>query len=188
LFPTSLVFLQDAFQRLRSFPSQEALTAIDFADLGAHALQVINYYGRAIELFRETLRISSETNDDADFFQLYGDQVKELGRNAAKLSNKALTQKQVVIGANHKALAHLVDEKTLQKKKKNPKGFHSKDLKIDLHADLGNEYFFRQICQKGKYFEGVKSLPTKCGYYHHFDPYLKVSPFVPLLFNVDFII
>jgi hypothetical protein len=166
---------------LRSFPSQEALTAIDFADLGAHALQVINYYGRAIELFRETLRISSDTNDDEDFFQLFGAQIKELARNAAILSNKALTQKQVVIGANHKALGHLVDEKTLQKKKKSPKGFHSKDLKIDLHADLGNEYFFRQICQKGKYFEAGKPVPTKCGYYHHFDPYLKVSLFVSLL-------
>ena len=155
------------------------MTAIDFADLGSHALHAINYYDRAVELFRETLNLYSETNSDAEFFQLYGPQIQELGRNAAKLNNKALTQKQVVVGANHKALLHLVDEKTLERKKKSPKGFQSKNLKIDLQSELGNEYFFRQICQKGKYFEDVRRpRPSKCGYYHHFDPYLIVSTII----------
>ena len=169
------MFYQDAFQQTHSFPSMEKLTVIDFANLGTYALHTVNYYDRAVELFRETFRLFSQSSDEAEFLKTFGSEIQEMGLNAAKLNNRALLQKQVMVGASHKALPFLVDEKTLKKKKKPSNGFQNKKLLIDSKSDLGLEYFFRRLCHKGRYFEDENSIISKCGYYHHFDPFLKVS-------------
>ena len=99
-----------------------------------------------------------------------------MAKNSAKLSNKALIQKENFIGKKHKSFTYLVDEKTLMKKKKQPKCLrnHSHE-KIDFTSQIGIEYFFRKVCQKGSLFREETANPPRCGFYHHFDPYLKVS-------------
>jgi len=59
----------------------------------------------------------------------------------------------------------------LKKKKKQPKG----DLRgIDINEEMGLEYFFRKVCQGGSVFKPTEIPVVKCGFYHHFDPYLRV--------------
>ena len=98
-----------------------------------------------------------------------------MANDAAKLSNKALIQKENFIGNKYKSFKHFIDEKTLEKKKKQPKSLRNKTLdRIDLSTEIGMEYFFRKICQKGRFYRTQKPNPPRCGFYHHFDPYLKV--------------
>jgi hypothetical protein len=175
------LFYQDSFQRYNSFPSLEKLEATDFTIMATYALRIVNYYDRAVQLFQEAFRLFSNNPDEAEFYKTFGSEVQEMARNAAKLNNKALLQKQVMVGATHKALPYLVDEKTLKQKKKTPKGFQPNNLRIDAKSNLGLEYFFRRLCHKGSYFEDVEPILSKCGYYHHFDPFLKVKHYSGLL-------
>ena len=126
-----------------------------------------------VELFREAISLKWQ---DEKMFQKIGHQIQEMAKNSAKLSNKALIQKENFIGKKHKSFTYLVDEKTLTKKKKQPKCLRDQSHeKIDLTSQIGIEYFFRKVCQKGSFFREETANPPRCGFYHHFDPYLKVS-------------
>ena len=118
-------------------------------------------------------------------FQKIGHQIQEMAKNSAKLSNKALIQKENFIGKKHKSFTYLVDEKTLTKKKKQPKCLRDQSHeKIDFTSQIGIEYFFRKVCQKGSLFREETANPPRCGFYHHFDPYLKVSIISSEVFRV----
>jgi hypothetical protein len=97
---------QDSFNEVKTFPGMERLKASDMADLGSFAFDHLHYYGRAVELLGSSLRLADD--DDADFFRLFGDKIRQMATSAAKLNNMALLQKQTVAGDNHKVLEYLV--------------------------------------------------------------------------------
>jgi len=165
---------QDAHQVTKSFAGSERLVSVDFADLAAHAFDS-HYYDRAVELFRSSFELATES--DADFFQHFGHKVREMARNAAKLNNKYLTQKLMKVGDNHKVLDYVVDEETLRKKKKQPKSIKEKGLGVNSRSDIGTEFIFRKVCRLGYFNYPVMESAPKCGYYHHFNPYLRVKVF-----------
>ena len=80
----------------------------DLADLGSFAHRQ-RYYGRAAELLGSSLR-QVTTDDDADIMKLFGDQIRSQAKESVKLNNKALMQKQMLVGDNHKSADHLIDE------------------------------------------------------------------------------
>ena len=72
-------------------------------------------------------------------------------------------------------LDYVVDEETLKKKKKQPKAIKAKGLEVNYKSEIGVEYVFRSSCRLGYYTNPVIEAAAKCGYYHHFNPYLRVT-------------
>jgi len=83
---------------------------------------------------------------------------------------------QKMLGVNYKCLPHLVDDQLNYKK--TPEDLMKSIYKIEIANEFGQEFCFKQVCKSGAFTRRAETenLP-KCGYLHHFDPYLRLGPF-----------
>ena len=93
-------------------------------------------------------------------------------------------------GKHAKVHPYVYSEKTLKKKKKQPKTLdEEKPAFSDKKSNQGIQFYFRRVCNGFSYkkmFYGFDPKTTfTCGLLHHNDPYLRLAPFKYETASVD---
>lgn len=134
------------------------------------------YYSNAIEIVKvvlnkiqkEKLSIPKENMKT----------IKTFKKNLIDLNNQYVSKKHQIMGATFKVLPYLIDE-NLNRKKKQPKVVTENKLELDFESDFVTEHYFRKLCGTGPplFMQQNKVNPPKCGFLHHYNPYLRLGPF-----------
>lgn len=103
--------------------------------------------------------------------------VKTLKKQLSKLNNQHILKWRKSLGSNYMALPYLIDE-DLNKKPTQPADLLRSLYVLDIENDFQQEFVMRSVCQRGTFVrrDPTEDLP-KCGFLHHFDPYLRLGPF-----------
>ena len=94
------------------------------------------------------------------------------------LNNQHLIKWKKMIGPNYKVLPYLVDKNLKAKPKKTRESIGHLQQAV-LENDFQKIFYFKQSCGHAAVKFRVSdfvNLP-KCGFLHHFDPYLRLGPF-----------
>ena len=103
--------------------------------------------------------------------------METLRKNLVHLNNQHLIKWGKMLGKNYKVLPYLVDKK-LHPKANQPPELMTSVHKIEIRNDYQTDFCFKQVCRNAAFtrLPDRANLP-KCGYLHHFDPYLRLGPF-----------
>ena len=127
------------------------------------------------------LQAKSERPSKAEFQELV-----KLRKNLVQLNNQWLLKKLTLADRDYKVLPYVVNDK-LEKKKKQPKALQGVQLTYAKTSSAqGKEHFFRSVCNGFTFRKqvGLEYL-GRCGYLHHFDPYLKLGPYPVEMASTD---
>ena len=136
------------------------------------------WYDASIQFLRATFlaiphQPKAERPSKSEYLKLV-----QLRKNLVQLNNQWLVKKMTLADRDYKVLPYTVDAK-LEKKKKQPKELEGKSIMYARTNNAqGKEHFFRSVCNGFNFGKqaGIHYL-GKCGYLHHFDPYLKLGPY-----------
>ena len=102
--------------------------------------------------------------------------MKTLRKNLVHLNNQHLLKWQKMLGVNYKCFPFLVDEN--MNPKQTPTDLMKSIYKIDIENSYQFDFCFKQVCRAEAFTRRPEKLNLpKCGYLHHFDPYLRLGPF-----------
>ena len=102
----------------------------------------------------------------------------QMRKNVIQFNNQWLLKHLTLADRDFKVLPYVVNDK-LERKKKQPKVLRENNIIYAKTASQqGKEHFFRSVCNgfSFKRQAGIQYV-GKCGYLHHFDPYLKLGPY-----------
>ena len=100
-----------------------------------------------------------------------------LKKQLVHLNNQHLLKWETMLGPNYKVLPYLVDN-NLNYKENQPDSLMEKVRNIVIKNDYQSNFCFKQVCRSSAFtrLPDTVNLP-KCGYLHHFDPFLRLGPF-----------
>ena len=103
--------------------------------------------------------------------------MKNLRKQLVHMNNQHLLKWEKMVGPNYKVLPYLVD-KNLYYKEHQPQSLMVNVRKIEIENEYQRDFCFKQVCRSGLFTRvPERSNLPKCGYLHHFDPYLRLGPF-----------
>ncbi len=167
----------DSRGREVEYKCHERLTSIDLATMGANALET-KFYSTSVDFVKAAYyALASDQMMDSSRLKLLEQTKKAL----VQMHNGLLSKKETTFGADFQVLPYLIDEDTLERKRKQPKfvrekRFRAQEMNIE---PMSRDGLFMNVCRKGRLSENnINSNKTfKCRYLHHGDPYLRLAPF-----------
>jgi prolyl 4-hydroxylase len=103
--------------------------------------------------------------------------MKTLRKQLIHMNNQHLLKWEKMLGPNYKVLPYLVDE-NMYYKQHQPELLMENVRKIEINNEYQKDFCFKQVCRSSAFTRQPDSINLpKCGYLHHFDPYLRLGPF-----------
>ena len=155
----------------REFQGTEKLQIDDFYQLSNKATSQF-LFDAGIEFLRAAFIQAEKKKLAATLTK----KMKTLRKNLVHLNNKHLLKWQKMLGVNYICLPYLVDENMNPKQTPSDLMSNIRDIKITNSYQF--DYYFKQVCRAGTVTRQPEKINLpKCGYLHHFNPYLRLGPF-----------
>jgi len=172
VLPFGQVFYFSSEGLIKDFKGRENLTIDDFYQISNKAKSQL-LFDVAIEYLRVAFSLADKFKPSNSTMK----KIKKLRKDLVQLNNQYLLKWEKLIGPNYKVLPYLVDDK-MNYREHQPKKLMDNVHLIEIKNDYQRDYCFKQVCRSSAFTRQPDrvNLP-KCGYLHHFDPYLRLGPF-----------
>jgi hypothetical protein len=157
---------------LKEFQGREQLMVDDLYLMSQKATSQL-LFDVAIEFLRAALNLAKTVKVPNSIMIKIG----TLKKNLVHMNNQHLLRWQQMVGTNYKVLPYLVDE-NLNYKPDQPEELMENVHSIHINNEFQTDFCFKQVCKAGAFTRVPDQRDfTRCGYLHHFDPYLRLGPF-----------
>ena len=155
----------------KEFQGREKLQVDDLYEMSSKAMSQL-LFDVGIDYLRAAFNLAEKKKPTDTMMK----KLKTLRKNLVHLNNQHLYKWQKMLGVNYKCLPYLVDDNLNYKE--TPEGLMENIHRIEIINEYQRDFCFKQVCKGGAFTRqpDTVNLP-KCGYLHHFDPYLRLGPF-----------
>jgi prolyl 4-hydroxylase len=155
----------------KEFQGKEKLQVEDLYDLANKATSQL-LFDTGIVFLQAAFNLAEKIKPTKSLMK----KMKTLRKNLVHLNNKHLMKWQKMLGDNYKCLPYLVDNELNYKP--TPDELLQRIRHIQIKNGFGHDFCFKKVCKSGALTRQpeTENLP-KCGYLHHFNPYLRLGPF-----------
>ena len=126
-----------------------------------------------IEFLRAAFKLADKTKPTNSTMK----KLNTLRKQLVHMNNQHLLKWEKMLGPNYKVLPYLVDN-NMYYKENQPESLMENVRNIEIKNEYQTDFCFKQVCRSSAFtrLPDTVNLP-KCGYLHHFDPYMRLGPF-----------